>query len=180
MTDLKDMTERQKRTVRIKVARDVLKQIRANFYHPRYGTYAVLELDSDKTEWDETLDHRKELKAQLRKVEFCVVCGIGATFMSLVRLYNHYKPTRCEARHGGLCDDRMRVALKQVFSREQIALIETAFEGMQIDSVRINPALRRRAVLFRGSLEGMSLERPEAVLRRIMRNIIRNRGTFVP
>lgn len=174
MSKLTDLTERQKRNLRVKVAKDVLEQLKWGFYKAERGVYAELVMKTNEYGNDLSLETSKDLQKQLCNIDSCEVCGIGSVFMSLVRLKDSYRPTPCETM-GSLEDGRMRRLLGKVFSKEQISMIETAFEGRHVDDFELTDEQYERSVYF------AEYQHPAAqTLRRIMQNIIRNKGTFNP
>ena len=174
--NLSDMTEVQKRLLRVRIAKDVLEQLRLRFYKAERGTYVDFWTRSDDEGGKDfpELKSNCDLQSQLDRVGFCEVCGIGSLFVSLIRLKDQYKLNKCEARSAFIDTNRLRAALYGIFSEYQVLLIETAFEGRHIDAVYLNYDDYIPATNFAGS------RTPAETLRRIMRNIIRNRGTFKP
>lgn len=108
----------------------------------------------------------------------CGVCALGACFVSAVRLGNKYTPSeeefvcdRFAPDYGGQFWDH----LEKYFAKEQMALIEAAFElGMANYEDWASEEALEAAATFADEDEPAHV-----VLERIMKNIIKNRGTFV-
>lgn len=171
---------------RVAIAKDVLAQIAASKVCPTRGTWVAVD--------------SKELPSSFADVvekKVCQSCAIGTTFLSLARLkglqtagfFNHYSRTfdiRLEA---------MLKALEPYFPREQLALMEVAFEGHAVTydicdgdiaatetSAPLSHAERQAAISFGGwdeDEERVDISDTDT-LERIMLNIIDNHGEFVP
>lgn len=146
----------------VEIARDVIRLMKAKKLVARTMTY--LTLDSPIP------TGTKELQTLIEQDDFkCYVCAIGGLFVSLVA-----KENACPIRWGPelgrqfgrvptipqFRQDGMRRRLRKYFSREQLGLIEAAFE---------------RSIRF-----GYKYDDPSDRMIAIMRNIIRNQGEFKP
>lgn len=172
---------------RVAIAKDVLAQIAVSKVCPTRGSWVTV----DSKELPSTFADMLEKKA-------CQSCAIGTTFLSLARLkglqtagfFNHYSRTfdiRLEA---------MLAALEPYFPREQLALMEVAFEGHAVTydigdgdlaatetPAPLSHAERKAAFGFGGwdedENDGDDIYAKD-ILERIMLNIIDNHGEFVP
>jgi hypothetical protein len=172
---------KSKEKQRIAVAEDVIKQVYLKFYAPTRGTYLKVV----------NLDYNIKAKPKLDDVFFdlnsagasCAVCGIGGCFASLVRLGNNmstktgFGKTPEIEEYDSIDDDKMRILLRKVFPSEQITLIECAFETStsHSDDDYVDMKEREKAKDF-----GNKYENEKTRLIGIMKNIIKNKGTFKP
>lgn len=163
---------------RVAVAQDVLKLLKAKKVKARTGSYLGIS-----TSDYEATSKCKDLRGVLRKIKSCEACALGSMLVSVVRKDNDFPMTGdtfCDWLSGGgkILDDeeRMRKRLGELFSPEQLALIECAFERRDQfatdDSV---PSEIGDAVDF-----GHGYDTATDRLKAIMQNIIDNKGQFVP
>lgn len=177
---------------RVAIAKDVLAQLNAKMILARSGVYfsskPVEELlntyESVSGSWN--YDSRQDkLKAELEDTQLCdvlegqkcTVCGIGAAFVSAVRLGDDLTVP-----NAGTDDGSMREYLVRYFEPEQVGAIESAFEEECFMSVAVGWGvttaqydLETRAIAF-----GQQYRSDAKRLRAIFENIIANKGTFVP
>jgi hypothetical protein len=184
LTKNKKFWEKSKEKQRVAIAKDVLEQIKLGFLHPLRDTYLRLNFSSNisNTMYNppEKLD---ELFGKLSQTSSrCDACGIGACFIGLVNLGDKvYTDEVFEQRsvsdRAKIEDVVMRKKLRKIFSREQLSLIECAFERSAYftDRTRVSVKKRRAAEKY-GQQFGNASESLEA----IMKNIVKNEGTFVP
>ena len=97
----KQMTKAE---MRVEIAKDVIKQIHAEWYWGQIGVYV-------------SGDPRPVSTAIKGK---CSVCAIGAMFLSRFRLFNK--------QDDDTCSDHMKDRLLEHFTGHQLALVEGAFE----------------------------------------------------
>lgn len=153
---------------RVRIARDVLAQLASKHIRPTKGIY--MRIDN----LDKSVPSR-ELKEYLPEVE-CQVCALGACFVAAVSEANTFSVGQVP--YGGLGSYQTKEYLKSYFSKGQMTLIENAFEtttsfGEPDDGV----SFEERCVAMRF---GLKRKTTEGRLQAIMRNIIANRGEFVP
>jgi hypothetical protein len=142
-----------KRQLAIRVAKDVLKQIRRGKIVPTRGTYLSGTGNSGNIPREfrnKTGDLQKVLKTNFPR---CRVCGIGAAFLGIVHLENKFDLTGIDYY---ISDDDMRARLSEAFSSTEMCNLENTFEGI------------------RGKRSAKD------TLIDIMKNIIKNEGVFVP
>lgn len=156
---------------RVAIARDVIEQLGTGWMVPASRWFCVDE--------HEAMPPTQELSKSLAKITQCKVCGIGACFISAVRLYNAFIPSE----HGlskrydvdSIGFREMLPYLLQFFTNDQLNRIEYVFEGML-------PSDRRHELL--GHPEWATINRHyhsrKDVMVAIMQNIIQNGGQFLP
>lgn len=170
---------------RVAVAVDILKQLECNFYSAESGTYFEFShldnIDSDSVplKLDELLAEAKKKKA------ICNVCQIGAAFTSLVRLGDKAESQYFLGEGGvgegsGIGSIEMRTQLEKVFSSDQICLIECAFESSTSynrpsEGYNAPYEVRKKAADFGGRYLS-----DKSRMVAICKNIIKNKGTFIP
>ncbi len=143
--------------LRVAVAKDVLKQVQAKKYVATKGVYINTK----------SFKPNCELQPQLisKKAPVCEVCGIGSAFLSLVRLDNAFK---AQDEAGFVYENDMRDRLKKVFFVEQLWLIEDNFERQANEKDRKDLDINHDE------------DKPTDILIKIMKNIIKNKGTYKP
>lgn len=170
------MTSEQKR---VTIAKDVIALLNAEKLVASCGTY--LEFSDAKLKdkyWGDGYEDPKDGTADVKihslieSSPSCEVCGIGACFVAAVR-----RADKCTV--GDMSnpndDSFMRDYLKQWFSRDQIQLVEAAFETDSVFCYTQDEDLVERAVAF-----GFKFTNDSDRLKAIMENIIENEGIFTP
>jgi len=162
-----------KAQLRIEIAKDVLKHIKANKIIAETGTYFEPKI---KAEYK-----GKQLQEVLPKIKECTVCALGGLFYSYVGKHNNFQIDQEGLSETEFNDYEMR-DLMSMFSKHQLYLIECAFEGKDIRNrchynSNIAPSTRRNAQYYKDTNE---INDDEEALIHIMKNIIRNKGTFKP
>lgn len=167
-TKNKKLTKAQRR---VAIAKDVLKWIpKSNI---RRGSYITGSLPSELTP-----KPKEQLQKYIRDMTSrCSVCALGACMLSHVRLFDKLTVGEFGAIEGNVVD-AMRcdttAVLSEVFEREQLAMIECAFEGYD-HSCALNWKDARECESFAANVSDSKDK-----LRMIMKNIIKNDGAFVP
>jgi hypothetical protein len=164
--------ERAKQRLAIRVAKDIIAQLDLKSIKPKTGTYVRSLWNEDAYEVGKLTDSKKQAKLLQKK---CDACALGSMFLSLVKLDNDFDfdidiITEDNGEGCGvfeLQEDAMRNRLHDVFSRDQLDLIETAFETWGHGDAR--------ELKF-----GKRYKTPAGRLRAICRNIIENEGVFKP
>jgi hypothetical protein len=168
---------------RVQVAEDVLALLEAGKVVPEKGRYVVtLEAPTSENHYGSTGRLSEHRIAELVQAG-CGVCAVGACFVSAVLRFDalEFSP------YNGMDDPQMRRYLDQWFSREQLGLIETAFEGKvfhpdgdggDLEDILDDDERDRysRALDFYGQYMTDSAAR----LRAIWMNVAINKGTFTP
>jgi hypothetical protein len=178
---------------RVAIAKDVLIQLQLKKYMATAGTYFSTDaLPLDKT---------NSLQHSFNKMESCDVCALGACFVSGVRLADKIKvdaiidegtiiedgETEVSSDYISASASTMHEYLDGIFDEQQLALIECAFEGSDIQGVD-NWSDRERAIAFGEQIRMQCEEddnceygkRDRLILTKIMKNIVKNNGTFKP
>jgi len=157
--------------MRVKIAQDVL----ATMKGMRIDKGAFVKPDDP---WELPKDDSKAAARRLQKNKTCRVCALGACFLSVIKLDNKFLGSwRDLIRAGEEISDR----LGDFFDMDQLKLIENAFElgrGWFTSDGSVNRLEGldvTRAVQF-----GERYDKDENRLKAIMKNIIKNGGTFKP
>jgi hypothetical protein len=157
---------------RVIIAKDALAQLKAERFIAQAGVYVGAELFDDLEKRSDFNDDAQAKPLLLKKETVpCRVCAKGALFLSAVRKYN-------KATIDDIACDVMTVA-ENIFGKKQFDQIEAAFE--QWEETKSNnyedsdgiPAPKAYAF---GMKYNDDTERLEAILK----NIIKNKGTFKP
>ncbi len=174
----KKLTKSQKR---VAIAKDVLKYLKNGKLQAMNGTYIEAAVPGDNVTTCELF----------KKAETCTVCALGAIFVagtlrdctivkedtlftSLNESHNDYYtnemvPATTEASPD---PDEMRTSLSKYFSEKQLETIENAFEHTDA-----NGEGKGRTFFSYDEVDDFSSDEK---LRKIMKNIIANDGTFKP
>lgn len=184
---------------RVAIARDVLAALDAKKIFPRRGGYGVVRFN--ETTGAGIFHSREEnLRELLGRASICEACALGSACLALVGRENKLT---IPAAHGTafIQNSDFRAQLRQYFSRLQIAMIESAHEGMSFAHSEdfaqedyqekiggfwkrrsVNPMVRNaidRAIEF-NKYAGVGQWGADTSMRRIFQNIIDNKGTFIP
>ncbi len=177
---------------RVAVAEDVIAQIRLERYIPESGTY--VEIDKTDKVWEKNrkleeagkplidVDEQPVDVMLAQGMVQCTVCAKGAMFMSHIRKDSN-TCTVDSAKEG---DDEQEIEnrLTDLFSEEQLDLIESAFEsnadhydheGHDDFFDKDGVGIAEKAADF-----GSKYSDDQKRLISIMKNIIKNKGTFKP
>lgn len=177
--------ERERRSQAVAIAQDVLSRLEQRKLQLRPGAYFNIFKNFI---YEIRKDHSAKLLSEIvDEIEpYCLVCALGACFLSKARLLGDTGPTveyigypfRSELES---VDQTMRKQLQVVFSTEQLFMIEAAFEQYHAGSGRdhctdpFHKTNMANAANFCAEIDD-----PRARLRAIMENIISNDGVFVP
>lgn len=172
---------------RVKIAKDVLKYLKAKQIKAIQGTYFDAKVKTKSSVTSET-----KCGDLLSSLENCNVCAIGGLFVGLLdkngilnsklstvpAFTDHFwveedKEERLFSLE--LQDAEMRETLEKYFSEAQLDLIESAFEECSMGSSNRNESALIRAIDF-----GRCYEDNGKRLEAIMMNIAHNNGTFKP
>src|SRR5688572_20267125 len=117
---------KRNRDMCVRIARDVLLQLRLGRFIAESGTY-VYANTSD-------IDPEESFKQvfQTNKNITCAVCALGSAFVSLVNIEN-----KCSVEQMNDADNMFK-RLSKYFGNDNIALMESAFECIVMDSVDNN------------------------------------------
>lgn len=170
----KSLSKSEKKVI---VAKDVLKHIKSKKYRANAGQYFLninLEggvLDSDG------------IKENIKKIKRCDVCAMGACLLSATSYLN--KLTFHDLPHATDNTSDSWELLIKIFSAKELTLIENCFEGENGDS---GFGIKRVGAYLGGAIPDNAIYRQYYVeftddqkrLTAIMKNIIRNKGKFIP
>lgn len=163
---------------RVLIAQDVLALLDAEAIHLGKGTY--IEEYGPSGSDPNTLMHT--VVAEWLSQGSCRVCAIGATLLAAVRRFDDLRVTPfLEVGVQAECREPMIEYLSRFFEREQLDLIEIAFEestrilGLDPDTIESGrlaaaQSFRKYHAVYGGA----------ETLRLIFTNIISNGGTFIP
>lgn len=164
------MTKEEKKLKRIEVCKDVLKNIKYLDIKP--GTLCIA---TKPTDIKIRKDNSKEVAAKLQKKD-CHVCALGACFISNVKLNNKFDFSNTDHVYdeNSLAPNSKDIekSLKNIFSVAQFRLIECCFEDNEGIYYMIHKNKEIKAFYNKYS-------EPVGRLKAIMKNIIKNDGTFV-
>ena len=155
---------------RVRVAKDVIKQLKFNQRFSTYG-WASIPITIDLN--DSAQKHIKMLQRE------CEACALGKCFLSFIKLENKVKMKEI-ARKSFYDDDinAVRITrgtviqkLGKLFSEDQLDLIEACFEQTTVFARSVIPS---KALDFTKDLT------KEERLKAIMLNVIENKGVFKP
>jgi len=159
----KTMTRAQRR---VAVAKDVIKWLDQDKLVASSGTYLFAGYGNDDLSNLSSVRLNNpdgSFQDTLKTLPACEVCAKGAIFVCAVNRQN--KVTNAETGNWGWTGEEMRDKLRGLFSARQLDLIEAEFEGSYGYYSRI--------------MEKTMDCDDESRMRAIMRNIIKNKGTFL-
>lgn len=168
---------------RVLIAKDVIAAIKAKTINPAEGVWCARS--DGKSLYNET-QGGEQLSKLIGKNVQCDVCALGALFVCTVRRFNNLE--------AGIVSNYQVSDIYEIdsylydfFSREQIRLIEIAFEGGRGAMIADSPLDNKVAAIFssRGLTTAREVEEyteldADEKLLIIMKNIIKNNGKFVP
>lgn len=160
---------------RVAIAQDVLLQIKNKFIKVEPGTWVSLDFKDEEL----LTPNESAQKTLSNNTEQCQACALGSLFICSIRLGNRLTVEEAGFKYGvGDQEDIMERLSLGIFSKEQLKLIEVAFEGglggYAVGDLEDKDA-GEAAMLFSERLLG-----DKARLVKIMKNIIKNDGTFIP
>jgi len=148
----------------VTIAKDVLLQLKVGKLKSQRGTYINIPYSIHVNPRD---DFREQFNS--RRIKYCEVCALGALLIGYVDIHNEMSVEEIEKkRQYGITE-----TLHNVFSTEQLTLIERVFEGWGGGLSRMERIRDRKIALFK---EKYKLSHDRLIA--IMRNIIRNKGEF--
>lgn len=178
---------------RVLIAKDTVKWLNADKIKATKGTYCKLTFSKEKL-----IQNKEKLDVILKGqvIKPCKVCGLGGMFYSMVRRFDnitvdvdHTFYGKYFIRHLEYGNDTIYSQLGKYFSKDQLELIESAFEQRDMfahqdlpDNYNSKYNLNKINTVIRATNFGLKFNAIEnkARLRAIMNNIIRNDGVFIP
>ena len=188
---------------RVAIAKDVLQQIKLGRYIASAGSYIqALMMKDGKERWEMA---GEDIKRNFTKIKSCEVCAMGACLMSITKFENKLKFSDVGASMEQLHNEKNIELFSSIFSPEQLLLIEMAFEGdsggtrVGVDLFGLSRNDFKKKIAKCGKFyqkfdlsdkksSKMSNKEineyreiaEEKRLTAIMKNIIKNKGTFKP
>jgi rubredoxin len=181
---------------RVAIAQDVIEQITLGKYQSRFCGFIYI-----RWQGEEKPSNEESLQKVLPNAEYCDVCALGGMFVSCTRLNNRTKVLAIEGKEQYMGDvirdgEIFSNQLNEIFSNEQLMLIEIAFEeghgSFNVDLVSntylshkktyepITPEVERaRKFGNNNGCPGRFFDR-RIRMKKIMENIIQNNGRFIP
>lgn len=162
---------------RVAIAKDVILKIKSNRYKSEQGTYLNI-CSTDKGNEKSNIWQMQANTAVKNELAVCNVCAKGALFMSHIMKTNH-----CSLLDADSASESEYVDRLTMFTQGQLDTIECAFErgivfdreGILKDRFGDTTELGERAKIFCPLFDSAN-ER----LIKIMKNIIKNKGKFLP
>lgn len=179
---------------RARVARDVLVQLDSHRLTAGagYGRIKRCHTADDEVTYNDGHDLTAlDLRDLITSAYDCEACALGCMFMADVISRDRMPASRgiemqstmslsVGERQYWINDDEMRARLQKFFGKAQLAMIESAYETVDMrpenDAEFVNYELIRRAISF--GTEASQLKGDKR-MRAIMNNIIAHRGNFV-
>jgi len=179
---------------RVFIAKDVLAQIDLNRIQAVSGVYFESETLNDIVD-DVRFEGKsasKQLQTIFRKVETCTACALGSMFLCGVETANKLKLNQTDiVDNRGVVSDDIYTYLSRFFDMRQLVVIESAFEQRNMFAEHRDHSERFDNLTYE-EVEEITDEVADAIdfgliesdattrLQLIMRNIVANKGTFVP
>ena len=179
MKTTKKLTKKEQK--RVEILKDVLKHIKAQ----RIVAQCQVIIKYNDIVPKEEENVQKILKNMSKKKERCLVCARGALLFSSIWKNNEfYKKFEIDGWSGdsmlgkGTAEDKTEENgyLEKFFDKNQLAMMETAFEGKFNNSILNSKDWESCNDFNRKNYHLDDTERLEAIIK----NAISNRGTFIP
>ena len=163
---------------RVMIAKDILKYVDSQIIQAKAGKYVTLSEAAN-------LNYTASAQEELHKIPKCNVCALGSM------AYAHVvRKNECSLGSLNLISQyRVKESVRHIFSNKQLSLIECAFESSDIRRsayyLDISQEARSKAINFRNNNDcpkyrGNKKNNDPKALELIMKNIIKNKGTFKP
>ena len=162
---------------RVQIAQDVLDAIEQHTLLATKGTMFSSSLWSRLQAMKKTCPEA-EVQTVLEEQETCAVCAKGALFVAAITRYDNFKcrDVPPNSFYGGAQQNQLAVqGLSPFFSKEQLNEIEIAFEGAVAYYLKDYSDPIQLAKLLNFNDVSAS---PHERMRKIMQNIVDNKGTF--
>lgn len=164
-------TKRVTRVTQAAVAKDVLKLLSEGILTVEHLIYCHFPGDFASAKPQSFQSVLKRINPGGGRRNSCRVCAIGAIFAADVFKRNRFNVTPYMA---SVSDGAIREHMKEIFAPQDLALIESAFEGFSVDEASPLFSLSEYARKFYNSVDDDT-----ARMIRIMKNIIKH-GCFRP
>lgn len=165
---------------RVRIARDVIAQLRDGSINALPGNYLSFP---NPVAWDSAQRSNGQVHIALDDQHGCHVCALGATFVCAVKRANGLPFSQFSAHRFEVNKTRLSIHsyLQHWFSLEQLGLIECSFERDARWAMPETPLdLIDRALKFSNLRSWVTYSSGSELMVAIMKNIISNRGEFVP
>lgn len=153
---------------RVIIAKDVILRISLGKIKPKTRVFCRLP---NIFKGEENYDLKSFV---LSKTRSCEACAKGGLFMSFVGINNNF--TRQGHYLSSCMDSDSMKALSTIFSKKQLAMIETAFEKTTSFGTSDTSSYEDD----KSEAFGAKYDSPKKRLKAIMQNIVKNKGTFKP
>lgn len=169
---------------RIAIAKDVLQQLKTKKYTAQNSAYIkdVKMLDGATiTDYDDS--RFWDIQEKFEKIKNCKVCALGACLMSATKFVNKLKFNNVLSVFELKRSENVKSIFTEIFSSEQILLIETAFESDNGDMKYGKEALHKNIDtedIHKCNKFYSKYKKDESRMIAIMKNIITNNGIFKP
>lgn len=190
-TQNKKFEKSTKAEKRVMIAEDVIIQIKSRRIEPNVGTYFEVYKKGDFLKLE-----RNGLRNQIVAPDVsCSCCQLGGMFSACVRMNGDYMVKEDEAGDNDVELDHIQTMVRKFFSPKQMVMVECAFESKDIQQFftfaddnytacvdyRVNLAAKKlgKTVHDLTFSEMRSTTDAEAMIA-ICKNIIDNKGTFIP
>ena len=176
------MNNKEKRKLRVKIAKDVLAQLKKQKFIAEAGTYIYVEKNlSDILNSDNEVNPLESFQKHFQqdKKTTCTVCALGSAVCSLVNVENKasVKEVATTRPWGG---SKLAKRFQNIFGERMMAIMETMFEGSQIKGPRLEDwELTACTSWYENHSRKSCAVNDEKRLKLIMQNIIRNNGDIV-
>lgn len=173
MINWNDLTPEEKR---VEIAKDVIESLKTNVYWAKRGLYigySIYNMFPVEASLQDVL-----LNGNVRA---CDVCALGACFLSLIKHENDFTVGNLENTNFNSVSI-FRERLEQVFSKEQLGIIESVFETFYIHAVTGGNNFETAKIAenwFWEKHRFVKYHDADEKLTIIMQNIIDNNGTFI-
>lgn len=170
---------------RVLIAEDVLEQLKNNRIKATSGEFVSFD---HREGYQLPFDNEDSVQEKIfsREIETCQCCALGSLAVSCVLFNNNVtienaQDQLCNLGDGIFEERKFTHGLTKYFSRKQLELIENAFEQgegyfNECDIELVNSSENiEKAIKF-----GENYENVNNRLKAIMKNIIENKGTFIP
>jgi hypothetical protein len=155
---------------RVMIAKDILSALSRGRIEANTGAYVQYGFSGEGQDLDDGMRAARKdgsMQALLEKVTPCRVCAKGAILLCTIAMRN--RVTVGDFQEVKYTSEGLSKMLGGFFTPKQLATIENEFEDTQIDDLGPAPVMNLGA-----------LEDDTARMRKIFRNIVRNKGTFKP
>lgn len=168
---------------RVAIAKDVLQQIKIGKYIAETGSY-IGGIKFIGGEYISDMEN-EDIQKNFKKIRKCEVCAMGACLMSVTKFANKLEFGDIGSSITELNNDKVKRLFASIFSPSQLLMIERAFEGdsggttvgcdvFDLDEYDFEKQIEKCDEFYKSYFE------QEERLVAIMKNIIKNKGTFKP